>query len=101
MRCLPVQRRITLANERVARGRGFDEAAVIDEVSDRNLRGDRLHRAEVIAVPVRGDQVIDVRDENITWHGRWVGAVRPKIPWATELLGDKATLESTNRVATQ
>jgi hypothetical protein len=42
---------------------------VIDEVSDRDSRRKLRHRAEVIAVIVRGDQVIDSRELRVRGRG--------------------------------
>jgi len=74
-----------------------------------NLLNSGMHRVQLyvvrdqasvlfIADDIVAFEVIDVRDESITWHGRWLGAVRPKISWATELLEDKATLETAKLV---
>jgi len=74
-----------------------------------NLLNNGMHRVQLyivrdqttvlyIADDIIAFDVTDVRDENVAWHGRWLGAVRPRIPWATELLENKATPESSNLI---
>jgi hypothetical protein len=36
--------------------------AVVDVIHDRDVRGEFGHAAEMVAVPVRGDQVVDLRE---------------------------------------
>jgi hypothetical protein len=43
----------------VSGGTGLDIGAVIDEIPDRDARGELRHAAKVIAVPVSGNQVVD------------------------------------------
>ena len=42
---------------------------MVDVVLDGNLRRDRLHRAEVVAVPVRRDQMIDLGEPGVFDRG--------------------------------
>ena len=43
----------------------LDVRAVIDELADRNCGGQLGHAAEMIAVPMRGDQMIDLLQSGV------------------------------------
>jgi hypothetical protein len=43
----------------VSGGTGLDVGAVVDEIPDRDARGELRHAAKMIAVPVSGNQVVD------------------------------------------
>ena len=62
-----------------------------------NLLNDGRHRVRLLAVEHharvvcdRDDvlvfEVADERPATVRWHGKWIGAVRPDLDWATELV---------------
>ena len=59
-----VKRRIGLLEERPGRAR-LHGGSVVDEVPDRNAVGERRHGAVVVAVPVRRDEMVDLRDARV------------------------------------
>ena len=60
-----VERRIDLREEFVDRRSGLNVRAVVDEFADRDAIGEFGHAAEMIAMPVRGDEVIDLGQAGI------------------------------------
>jgi lipopolysaccharide transport system ATP-binding protein len=69
-----------------------------------NLLNDGLHRVLLLVVKDQGVVVLSINDALVfnvldsierrgDWHGKWEGAVRPDLEWATEYLGasDEAT----------
>ena len=67
-----------------------------------NLLNDGLHRVLLLVVKDQAEVIFSVSDALVfnvldaverrgEWHGKWEGAVRPDLVWATEYLGNKAT----------
>jgi hypothetical protein len=79
-----VERRIHLLQEIIRGGRRLDVGAVIDEIADRHPRCQLGHSAEVVAMPVGGDQVIDLREAGVLDGGHDAigvpGSRRARIP---------------------
>jgi hypothetical protein len=69
MDALRVQRGIDVLQELVGAFLGLHVAAVVDETLDRNPTGKLRHRTEVIAMPVRRDQIIDLHDARVFRRG--------------------------------
>ncbi len=57
-----VELRIRLLQKFVGGGTRLNIRAVIDEMADRNARREFRHAAKMIAVPVRGNQIVDLRE---------------------------------------
>src|SRR6516162_11299795 len=56
---------IRLLQERIGLRNALHISAVVDELSNRNAAGEHSHAAEVIEMPVSGDQVIDLLKSRI------------------------------------
>ncbi|SRR6266545_401101 len=65
-----------------------------------NLLNDGIHRVLLLVVKDQGTvlfslndalvfNVLDSMERRGDWHGKWQGAVRPKLEWETEYLGGK------------
>jgi len=68
-----------------------------------NLLNDGLHRVLLLVVKDQGTvifsfedalvfNVLDAIERRGEWHGKWEGAVRPDLVWATEYLGNSGKL---------
>ena len=66
---LAVERGIGLGEEFVDGRSGLNVRPVVDEFPDRNAIGEFRHAAEMIAVPVRGDEMIDLGQAGIPRRG--------------------------------
>jgi lipopolysaccharide transport system ATP-binding protein len=64
-----------------------------------NLLNDGIHRVLLLVVKDQGEVIFSVNDVLVfnvldaierrgDWHGKWQGAVRPDLEWATEYLGE-------------
>src|SRR5262245_50113175 len=62
-----IQRRIDLREELIRLFIGLRVRSMIDELTDGNPAGQFGHAAEVIEVPVSGDQVVDLREAGIIY----------------------------------
>ena len=63
--CLGVERRVRLRQKRVGSFARLDVGAVIDELANLDLRSQLGHAAEMIAVPMRRDQMIDLLNAGV------------------------------------
>ena len=63
-----------------AAGGGLHVLAMIDEFADGNLRSERGEAAEVVAVPVRDDQMIDLREPGVMDRGHDAAGVAHRRP---------------------
>src|SRR5258707_632786 len=69
-----VKGRIGLGEEFVESRDRLNVRPVVDVVADRNALGDFRHSAEMITVPVRGDQMIDLSKAGVLrGPGEWLG----------------------------
>ena len=62
---LAVKRRIRLLQKFVGGGGRLNVRAMVDEIPDRDARRELGHAAKMIAVPVRRDQVVDLREAGV------------------------------------
>ena len=69
MFCLRIKLRIRLLQEVIGSGARLHVRAVVDELADRNARRQFGHPAEVIAMPVSRDQMVDLREPCIFHRG--------------------------------
>ncbi|MBA2671432.1 MAG: hypothetical protein H0U67_13760 [Gemmatimonadetes bacterium] len=88
----------TSVHEPVWHGKPFPEGLFRSVCSvPGDLLNDGLHRLEILVVRDEGTvlyrsedilifDVQNVVEQTTGWHGRWPGAVHPRLPWRTELV---------------